>query len=233
MDQLQLLWDFQQADGEVDKVEASIKRSPTRQKLVSYRNYLIEQQNIMKQIEEEIASMADRLEVLKDAVALVEDQLRSLQNKIESEPPADTASSRQYLADAQKLISTINQYEQEIAKIRKDSGDRDRKQHDVKVHAAKAKGEFDKLKVVYDAEYKEKTAEVEKLRAVAAEKAKDIEPEYMEKYKTIKRHSVPPLARLNGDQCGGCNMSLPSGAVRNIKAGKQIECETCGRLLIL
>ena len=70
MDQLHLLWDYQQADMEADKMEASIKRSPTRQKLVKYRDYLLEQQNVMKRITGEVAAMADRLEALKDAVAM-------------------------------------------------------------------------------------------------------------------------------------------------------------------
>ena len=55
----------------------------------------------------------------------------------------------------------------------------------------------------------------------------------MERYRDIKKHSVPPLAALLGDQCGGCNMSLPSSVSRKVKAGELVECETCGRLLII
>ena len=101
------------------------------------------------------------------------------------------------------------------------------------MRAAKAKNEFDKLKVLYDQEAKEKSKDLEALRAAADEKAKPIEQEYLEKYRTIKLHSVPPLAALYGDQCGGCNMSLPSAVVRKIKSGALVECETCGRLLII
>lgn len=233
MDQLQLLWDYQQTDVEADKLESAMRRSPTRQKLVKFRDYLVEQQNTIKHIEEEVSNMADRLEALKDAIAHTDEQLKSLQEKIDGESTADVDAVRQYLAEAQRLMGNIGDYEQEIRRIRKDAGDRERLQHDVKVRAAKTKGEFDKLKVVYDAEYKEKSAELSKVKEQAEEKAKQISPEYMEKYQTIKRHSIPPLARLVGDQCGGCNMSLPSGEVRNIKAGKFVECETCGRLLIL
>ena len=87
--------------------------------------------------------------------------------------------------------------------------------------------------IAFDAEYKEKTVELEALKAKAAEYAKPVEAAYMERYETIKRHSVPPLAKLNGDQCTGCNMSLPSAVTRKIKAGELIECETCGRLLVI
>lgn len=233
MDQLHLLWEYQQADVEVDKMEASIKRSPTRQKLVKYRDYLVEQQNVMKRIEGEVAAMADRLEALKDAMKMTEEQLRSLQNRMESDPPKGSEAIQQFLNDARRFQNNLTAYEQEIRRIRKDATDRERQQHDVKVRAAKAKGEFDKLKVDYDTEYKEKSKDLDVLRAAAAEKAKTIDPDFMERYRTIKLHSVPPLARLYGDQCGGCNMSLPSAVSRKIKAGELVECETCGRLLII
>ena len=233
MDQLLLLWDYQQADMEADKMEASIKRSPTRQKLVKYRDYLLEQQNVMKRITGEVAAMADRLEALKDAVAMTENQLKSLQTKIENDPPQDSESTQQFIADVRRFQNNLTTYEQEIRRIRKDAGDRERLQHDVKVRAAKAKGEFDKLKVDYDAEYQEKSKELTALKAVAAEKAKGIEQDLMDRYQNIKRRSVPPLAQLYGDQCGGCNMSLPSAVSRKIKAGELVECETCGRLLIV
>lgn len=233
MDQLHLLWDYQQADMEADKMEASIKRSPTRQKLVKYRDYLLEQQNVMKRITGEVAAMADRLEALKDAVAMTENQLKSLQTKIENDPPQDSESTKQFIADVRRFQNNLTTYEQEIRRIRKDAGDRERLQHDVKVRAAKAKGEFDKLKVDYDAEYQEKSKELTALKAVAAEKAKGIEQDLMDRYQNIKRRSVPPLAQLYGDQCGGCNMSLPSAVSRKIKAGELVECETCGRLLIV
>ena len=233
MDQLHLLWEYQKADVEVDKMEASIKRSPTRQKLVKYRDYVVEQQNTMKHIESEVANMADRLEALKDAIRMTDDQLKALQNKMDNDPPANSEALQQYLSDARRFQNNLTAYEQEIRRIRKDASDRERQQHDVKVRAAKAKAEFDKLKVVYDEESKDKAKDLEALRAAAAEKAKPIEPEFMERYQTIKRHSVPPLAQLYGDQCGGCNMSLPSAVSRKVKAGELVECETCGRLLIL
>ena len=233
MDQLHLLWEYQQADVEADKMEASIKRSPTRQKLVKYRDYLLEQQNVMKRIEGEVYTMADRLEALKDAMKMTEEQLRSLQNKLENDAPTTSEGMQQFISDAKRFMNNINAYEQEIKRIRKDASDRERQQHDVKVRAAKAKSEFDKLKVAYDTEYKEKSKDLDALRAAAAEKAKPVSDEFMERYKIIKQHSVPPLARLYGDQCGGCNMSLPSAISRKIKSGELVECETCGRLLII
>ena len=41
MNQLELLWDYQQTDIQAEKVAKDIKRSPARQKLVKYRDYLL------------------------------------------------------------------------------------------------------------------------------------------------------------------------------------------------
>ena len=233
MDQLHLLWEYQKADVEADKMEASIKRSPVRQKLIKYRDYYADQQNAMKRIESEVAAMQDRLEALKDAMKMTDEQLHSLHSKMESDPPQSSQEVQQFLSDAKRFQNNLNAYEQEIKRIRKDAADRERQQHDVRVRAAKAKSEFDKLKESYDEEKKDKDQELEALRAAAREKAVGIEPEYMERYRDIKKHSVPPLAALLGDQCGGCNMSLPSSVSRKVKAGGLVECETCGRLLII
>ena len=232
MEQMEMLWEYQQADMAADRVENAIKRSPTRQKLVKYRDNLLEQQNGSKHIESEGAAMADRLDALKDAISMTEDQLKSLQARIEATPAHDSESAAEYINDAKRFLNNINTYEQEIKRIRKDASARERQQHDVKVRYAKYKAEFDKLKVVYDEEYKEKTQELKQLRAEAESKTAGIQPELLERYRVIKQHSVPPLARLSNNQCGGCNMALPSAVSRNIKAGQLVECETCGRLLL-
>ena len=40
MSQLELLWDYQQADVEAERQENAMKRSPTRQRLLKYQEYL-------------------------------------------------------------------------------------------------------------------------------------------------------------------------------------------------
>ena len=232
MNQLNLLWDYQAADIEVERISKEIKRSPNRQQLVKFRDFLREQQKSLAHIEEEILAMQDRLEALRDAVQLTETQIQAIQEKLNAHDPESAEETERYIADVKRLIGNLNGYEAEIKHIRSDSAERDKLQRDVKLRAARTKKEFDKLKEVYDAEYSEMNERLTKAKAAAEEKAKGITPAYMEKYQTIKRHSFPPLARMVGSQCTGCNMSLPSGVVKDVQSGKEIECETCGRLLI-
>ncbi|MBR3109392.1 MAG: hypothetical protein IKH30_19730 [Clostridia bacterium] len=233
MDQLHLLWEYQKADVEVDKLEASIRRSPVRQKLVKYKELFTEQQNAMKHIENEVATMQDRLEALKDAIRMTNEQVHALHAKMESEAPKSAEEVQQFMNDAKRFQNNLTAYEQEVKRIRKDAADRERQQHDVRVRAAKAKSEFDKLKLVFDDEKRSKDGELKALKAIADEKKQPIDSELLDRYREIKRHSVPPLAALNGDQCQGCNMSLPSSISRKVRAGELVECETCGRLLVI
>ncbi len=233
MNQLELLWQYQQADIEVDSLEMSIRRSPKRQKLVKLRDSFQELQKNLKQVEDEVLAMLDRMDALKDAISLSEDQIRQLQSRIQNEPAVDSLQVRNYIEEAQRLTGSLQDFEQETRRLRKIAADRDRVQRDLKIRLVTAKEEFIPLRDEYDAEYKDAQVQVEKLRERAKDKLTGIEPEYIEKYNTIKQHCTPPIAKLQNGQCGGCNMSFPSSVLSNIKNGKLVECETCGRMVMI
>lgn len=231
--QLELMWEYQQEDMKADRIAREIKRSPTRQKLEKSRAFIIEQQKHYKLIEEQVAVMADRKDAIRDAIARCEDQIAAVAARFESNPPEDEESAHAMLQEASKYRETIAAYEQEMRRIVKDSNDYDQKQRSIRHEAAKVKVEFDQLKVVYDKEVKEKKAALEAQRAVANQKAVGIDASLMEEYNTIKKHIMPPMARLVGNQCSGCNTAQPSSLLSRIKNGTDIvECETCGRMII-
>ncbi|MCL1854658.1 MAG: C4-type zinc ribbon domain-containing protein [Clostridia bacterium] len=233
MEQVEMLWQFQQADMDADAMEGEIKRAPTRLALLKNREFLVEQQNIVKRMEEEVSEMVDRVDVIKDGINRLEEQLGALQRRLAEHTPTDLEQARELSLDAQKLLNGITSYEQEMKRIQKDAAERDRLEKDIRIRYAKVKAEYDKQKVAYESEYKEQIKILEGKRQHAQEKAKGIDAALLERYQVIKQHCVPAVARLVGDQCGGCNMSLPSVTLRNLKSGtKMIECETCGRMII-
>lgn len=233
MEQIEMLWQYQQADMEADALENEMKRSPNRLTLVKNRDFLMEQQGVMKRMEEEIGEMLDRVDVIKDAIRIQEEQLKALQSRLADEAPTDLDAARELSQDAQRLLGDIVSYEQEMRRIQKDAADRERQEKETRVKCAKVKAEYDALRVTYEAEKKEQMKQLEEKRRAAEQKAEGIDPGLLERYRAIKLHIVPPMARLIGDQCGGCNMSLPSVVLRNIKSGnKVIECETCGRMIV-
>ena len=230
--QLDKLWQFMQVDMEADKFEAKIRQSEKRQKLLKQRNFLMDQQNNMKKLESDVAAMTDRLEAVRDDAERLQKVLTGLMEELESNPPTSEEEANARMEPVQKLMDNLTRYEQELSKMRKDAEVKDRQQREIRVRAAKTKQEFDQLKKEYDVEFKQDTATLKEMRARTEQESGKIEPDLLEKYRTIKQHCTPPMAKLIDGQCSGCFMSLPSATLLAIKEqGKLVTCDNCGRIL--
>ena len=230
--QLDTLWQFMQVDMEADGFENRMRQSANRQKLIKQRDFLKDQQANMKRLENDVAVMQDRLEAVQDEAVRMEKVLASLSEELNANPPENVEDAQKQAENVQKLLDTLTRYEQELQKMRKDADVKDRQQKEIRVRAAKTKQEYDQLKVTYDKEFKEDTAKLQKMRARTDEEAKKIDPGLLNKYKSIKQHCTPPMAKLINGQCSGCFMSLPSATLLEIRNGSRIvECDNCGRIL--
>ncbi|MBR1821516.1 MAG: hypothetical protein IJ769_07840 [Clostridia bacterium] len=230
--QLDTLWKFMQVDMEADGFENRMRQSANRQKLIKQRDFLKDQQANMKKLENDVAVMQDRLEALEDEAARLEKELEGLTKTFEENPPANAEDAQKQAEGVAKLLDTLQRYESELAKMRKDADTKDRQQKEIRVRAAKTKMEFDQLKVEYDKEFKADTAKLQEMRAHTEQESKQVEPQLLAKYRSIKQHCTPPMAKLINGQCSGCFMSLPSATLLDIKNGDRIvECDNCGRIL--
>ncbi|NLO86605.1 MAG: hypothetical protein GX096_14450 [Clostridiales bacterium] len=233
MEQTELLWQYQKADMAADSFETEMKRNPNRIALKKNREFLVEQQNAVKRIEDEVAEMVDRVDVIKLAIARMEEQLTTLNQRMQDTPPEDLSAAQDLNHDAQKLLTDLTGFEQEMKRIQNDAADRDKMEKEIRMKYAKVKAQYNQQKIDYEIEYKAQLKELEEKRRGALEKAQAIDETLLQRYQTIKLHCTPPVAKMYGDQCGGCNMSLPQVTLRKIKNGaKIIECETCGRMII-
>lgn len=230
--QLDTLWQFMQVDMEADLFEGRMRQSANRQKLMKQRDFLKDQQANMKKLESDVAVMQDRLEAVQDEAERLEKVLASLAEEFEKNPPATVEDAQKQSEAVQKLLDTLSRYEAELQKMRKDADTKDRQQKEIRVRAAKTKMEFDQLKVEYDKEFKADTAKLQDMRAKTEQEAKKVDPQLLAKYRSIKQHCTPPMAKLVNGQCSGCFMSLPSATLLDIKNGDRIvECDNCGRIL--
>ena len=81
-------------------------------------------------------------------------------------------------------------------------------------------------------EFKQDTAKLKTMRDKTDEEAAKLEPELINKYRDVKQHVTPPMAKLIEGQCSGCFMSLPGATLLEIKNGeKMVLCDNCGRIL--
>ena len=230
--QLDDLWNFMQVDVEADKFENQMRLSPNRQKLLKQRNFILEQQNNMKKLEADVAVMQDRLAAVEDEAQRLSGVLSGMVEELETNPPATVEESDRRAEAAQRLADTLTRYEQELAKMRKDAEARDRQQKEIRVRAARTKQEYDQLKLVYDEEFKRDQQTLKSMRANIEKEAAKLDQALLSRYRAIKQHCTPPMAKLVDGQCGGCFMSLPSATLRELKLGeKTVECDNCGRIL--
>jgi len=232
MMQLDTLWQFMQVDMEADNFENKMRQSANRQKLLKQRDFLKDQQANMKKLENDVAVMQDRLEAVEDEAKRLEKVLANLSEDISANPPQSAEEAAKRMESVQKLLDSLKRYEQELDKMRKDADIKDRQQKEIRVRAAKTKMEFDQLKVDYDKELKADTAKLQEMRARTDLEAKKVDPELLAKYRSIKQHCTPPMAKLVNGQCSGCFMSLPSATLLDIRnGGRVVECDNCGRIL--
>lgn len=234
MEQYELLWKYQQVDMELDRYEKEMRGNSNRKELLKHRDFLLEQQNVLKKIETDVEVMSDRMEALADEIKRLSGSVAEATANFENNRPDNLEDVKKQMASIQKLIATITRYESELAKMRKDSEARDRQQREVRVRAAKARAEFDRIKVIYDEEYKVAAVKLEELKRKVAREAEGIAPDLLEKYKAIKRHAAPPITRLHDDRCGGCNMQLSAADKDKVRSGvPYVECENCGRIILI
>lgn len=232
--QLDVLWQFMQVDMEADRFEGKMRQSENRQKLIKQRNFLMEQQANMKKLESDVAVMQDRLEAVSDEAERLEKVLANLCGEIEANPPKSAEEADARAESVRKVSDSLVRYEQELQKMRKDAETKDRQQKEIRVRAAKTKAEYDSLKKVYDEEYKADAQKLHEMRARTEAESKKVDPKMLERYRGIKQHCTPPMARLIDGQCSGCFMSLPSATLLELKAGERIvECDNCGRILYM
>ncbi|MBR2824254.1 MAG: hypothetical protein IKE24_11280 [Clostridia bacterium] len=232
MSNFEALWTFQTEDIKADTIANEIRRSPTRQKLERSRDFILERQKQYKQIEDSISGLADRKEMLEQALARAVDRLDQLRGRMNGLDPEDEASVEAMVREMSDAREELHSFEAELSHMNSDAGAYDKQLRSVRVEAAKAKQAFDQLKVDYENESKTKKEELEAQRARAKALESSVEPDLLAEYMAIKKHITPPVSRLQFGQCSGCNTSLPSATLSKIRNGVLVECETCGRMII-
>ena len=229
---LDALWNYMQFDLEADKFGSDMRHSPKRQLLLKDRNFLKEQQTNIVKIENDVSTMNDRMEAIRDEVERLNKLLAEQRARLESEPPKTAEEIEERVTAIEKVLESMKHYEQELSKMRKDADARDRQQKEIRVRAAKTKAEYDAVKLEYDKEYADDTVKLKNLRARAEAEEKKTDPADLEKYKSIKAHVTPPMAKMMNNQCSGCFMALPLGTLRDLKSGEHmVTCDNCGRIL--
>ncbi|MDY5730469.1 MAG: hypothetical protein SPL05_02875 [Eubacteriales bacterium] len=229
---IETLWQYQTADMEAFKLQREISQSTKRIKLIQSRDFLLKQKSVIEKISADVAQMADRIEVVQDALKELDAQMQELQKQFEAEKPQSMEDAQAFIQEVKRLAKDIVEFEKELKSIQKKSNDRNKQEHDVRISAARVKQEFNALKAEYEPESEAQKKELDRLTAIAEQKSKEVDADLLEKYLSIRKHIVPPIAKLKNNQCGGCDMALPAVSLSEFEGKEYIECANCGRLII-
>lgn len=234
MQQLDRLWNYQKADMDVVRYETEMRQFPMRQKLLKLRNLVADQQTLVKGMENDAAAALERLEAMRALHEKLQAQCAEVSKKLAQEGGFESAQqARKALTQLQESDAKLRACEKDLSHMVRDSQHMGARYKEIRQKAIKARDEYTKLKAVYDVEFAKQSEKLNALKAAREEAAKDIEAAYMDRYTAIRGQAMPPMAKLvNGDQCGGCNMSLPAVVMQNLRSKDRIiECENCGRIL--
>lgn len=224
------LLEYQKVDNELFTLEMQVKTSKEAKEIANYSE-------IKKK------SMDDYHKNLRD----IEDALTHIEkyNKAYAKTNAEIDELIDVLGDFQEL-KEIDKYEKLIAQQQKDLMSIEKELYKLNnmidecekickqsiTNFAKCNKLIAERKAVVDnlmASMKDKVAEI---KGRMKELASKIPADVLIKYNNARKSNrLPIVVPLNGSNCSGCGMDLPSSETAAIKENTIIDCPNCGRLI--
>ena len=235
MGKLDALWEYQAVELKKEALEREVINTPARAKLNKLHGFLTEQQNAITRTQKDIVQRQTALEKLQDQVDkllkrvdLEHSEFEEMQQDEECTAEEMTECRRNH----EKLLDELGAVRREIGDLVKwlDNAMKDYKE--TRNKAGKAKKEYDALRVVCEEEYTKSEDSRKAAETAVAAQAEKVDPALLERYKKVKRNHTVPMAKVENNQCGGCNMSLPMVVVKRVQSSDAlVECDNCGRIL--
>jgi len=234
MEQLELLWEYQGIDLELEQYENERKNSPIRQKLLKLKNYLLELQNALHGMETLAKEKMHAFEMINKKYEEIIDYLAIVEEKVAKGEVSDLEELKQIKKSSEETREKLQKQEADLLKLMGEIDHLNRKLRDVTIKISKGKKEYDQVKTQYDEELEKISVELKQLQEKKKSIERKIDKELLEKYKNLRINRSTAIAAIEEDKCGGCNMTLASLVVRNVRdSGRVVECEHCGRILYL
>ena len=226
---------YQEADLEKQQIENGLRATPNRVKLNKLTKYIKQQQASLAKLTEDMegftASMA-RMNAQHKAVLDRLDLETSEFDTLKGDEECTSEEMTEFRHDIEKLQREANNLEKEIKQLFHTLDDAVAEYQKIRQQGAKAKKEYDQLKVVCQKEKDDAAIDMLAADRKMEELAKKVSPALMARYNRVRKHHPNPVVEVRDGKCSGCNMSLPSLAIRRLIGEDMIlECENCGRLL--
>ena len=235
MTQTEILWKYQEAENELEKLKKDLESTPERQKLRKLRKILQEQSDkidayraSLKEKESELESGLNKLEALLKDYDLEQDDLNIMMEDEETTAEELTEcrkSMEELLSRVNSLKKSLSDCQAFIAK----TSDSIREAHQ---KGSKTKRDYEAAKAVVETEKSEHKPVLDKAQKNVDMIGAQLSPYLLKRYKAIKKKFPNPVATIQDNRCTGCGMSVSMSVVKKFQAGGAvIECENCGRMI--
>jgi len=232
MEQLDLLWEYQEFDLILDQYAQERKNHKLRHTLLKLKKYLINRQAYLEKLDEEANKKSSYFDRINHEYENILGVLKTEQEKIAAGEYTTLKQIEELEKEAAAMRDRAIKREDELKRLIRELDNFQRKLENLGHQIAKAKKEYADTKVAYDKEVEKIQQEYNKVKVQRDQVGARIGKALMTKYKNIRTSRVPVISTIVEDRCGGCNMSLASLVIQNVKDKKRIvECENCGRIL--
>jgi len=239
LENLHLLWEYQLADMELEKFEKELKNTPTRKKLIKLQRFLQSSQNAIGDMEKTAVvkqNIIFELEAQNQALmADLEDLNKDMSYYSEcDDDELDQKEVEQLIKNSEKTYDAIVNVKKQLSAIKNEIETNDKTVKELFKKMIAAKNEYDALRVEHNKELAAGAGDIAALKAKLKEAEEKVPEILVSEYKRIKGFRPNPVAALADNRCGGCRMQLPANvALAVANSDKPVECENCGRILIL
>ncbi|MBR0135055.1 MAG: hypothetical protein IJM18_02545 [Clostridia bacterium] len=235
MTQTEMIWSYQEAENELDKLKKELDSTPERQKMKKLRRVLTEQtekidsyKNGIKEKEAELETNLKKLEALLKDYDLEQDDLNIMMEDEEC-TAEELTESRKAMEELLEKVNALKKNLQEnqawIAKTTEAIKETYSK-------GSKTKRDYEAAKAVVETEKLERKPVIDKAQKDVERIEIQLSPDILKRYKAIKKKFPNPVATIQDNRCSGCGMSVSMNVVKKFQSGGSIiECENCGRLL--
>lgn len=234
MSKLDALWQYQLLDMEKDRLEKEPLNSPARIKLNKLYGFLSEQQAAIGKLQKEMEQKQAVMEKLAAEIDALQKQMELEHSELEHMLKDEECTAEEYT----ECRENIEKLQARTAASRKDLSDllkwieqAMKEYRETRNRAGKAKKEYDAMRLVCEQEKAAAEGPIKEAAAKVEAQEKLVDPALLTAYKRVKKNYAQPMAKLENDQCGGCNMSLPTVVTKRVKGDNVVTCENCGRIL--
>ncbi len=221
---------YQELDGKIIKIEADLKKTEERKKLMKVKVFLDDVDQNLQKMEQRAGELYGSFNGCERRIADLTAEIKeyedmSLEGAGESEVnylQAKTQKLRDHLRGVEKDGETI------VSEIEKLTREFDA----FKEKVAQARKEFAVNKEKFDAVKNAVKPEVDKIKTEMKGIEGEIEEKILEAYKKGRKEKLYPVfVPLVGDNCGGCGMDLAISIKTAIETDGFTKCEHCGKLI--